>query len=118
LAPDRDHSIDMHLKQPAEQSVASGAADDPKTGRIESPTNTDLAHMAEALAQVPPKDRPAVVSHIRALADLSPATRATILTLTDHGWQQRPPGANRNAAPGGGVGPEMRSPGGCPYILF
>ena len=44
--------------------------------------DSDLPTLADALNTIPEADRPAVVAHILALAQMSDARRAAVLTLT------------------------------------
>ena len=43
--------------------------------------DSHLTALADALATLPKADRPAIIDHVRILAQMNPAKRAAVLTL-------------------------------------
>jgi len=77
---------EVGLEQPAHSSANTPVSDrgGAESGAPGAP-NPHSEAIADALADLPQAERSAVVEHIRRLAELSPAKRRAILTLTGGG---------------------------------
>jgi hypothetical protein len=64
-----------------EGTYGSGSADPRQKPGSCAPAGPDLARLAEAMARLPEAERAAVLAHVEALAAMSPARRAALLTL-------------------------------------
>ena len=76
-----------HAKNPRKTAISgSGAAPGAAPSAENGPHPADLDPLTDglraALLAIPEAERGAVVAHVEALADMSPARRAALLTLT------------------------------------